>query len=76
MKRATLELTLLKPKTAQYLAMRSIEEQKSVFDLLVELADKRADYEVSDRFQNRRPDDRNEQEAEKVLKETLNKKDR
>lgn len=67
MKSATLELTLLKPKTAQYLAMRSIEEQKSVFDLLVELADKRADYEVPDRFQNRRPDDRNEQEAEKIL---------
>lgn len=46
MKSTTLELPRLKPKTAQYLAMKSIEEQKSVFDLLVELADGRAEYEV------------------------------
>lgn len=43
---ARCELPRLKPKTAQYLAMKSIEEQKSVFDLLVELADGRAEYEV------------------------------
>ena len=46
MKSTTLELPRLKPKTAQYLAMKSIEEQKSVFDLLVELADGRAENEV------------------------------
>lgn len=51
MKSTTLELPRLKPKTAQYLAMKSIEEQKSVFDLLVELADGRAEYEVG--FQSR-----------------------
>lgn len=57
MKSTTLELPQLKPKTAQYLAMKSIEEKKSVFDLLVELADGRAEYEVgsprSDKGQDR-----------------------
>lgn len=42
MKSETLELPVLKPKTAQYLAMKSIEEQKTVFEVFVELADKRA----------------------------------
>lgn len=70
MKSTTLELPRLKPKTAQYLAMKSIEEQKSVFDLLVELADGRAEYEVGS------PEPVKIKIEDKVDKEKLTRKDR
>ncbi len=42
MKRAILELPIMKPETAQFLLKKALEENKTVLDVFLELADKRA----------------------------------
>lgn len=43
MKCAMIDLPMMKPKTAQYLLKKAFEENKTVLDVFLELADNRAE---------------------------------
>ena len=43
MKRTTVDLPTMKPRTAQYVLKKSVEENKTTLQVLVEIADKKTE---------------------------------